>query len=203
MAIAPKDEFPGQTIASDPDYPHGKARNVLVSGDGTGTPWEERITNDIFGFQQALLEAANITPSGDPDTANASQYLEALAIIRAAHLASGFTAGGTIAGSPAFSGWPTFVTATITRSRLGVQLVDASGEIDLGLGNIVIPWVTVASRTYTLPSTGVAPGDWVLFPNLSLENHTLAGHTVNVNQTVLIVRGLNNDWLKCLHVSLP
>src|SRR5262245_45433305 len=78
MALIPKDEWPAQTDDSDPDYPQGKAQNVSVSGDGSGTPWVARLINDIWGWLQALLADASVTPSGDPDKVGASQYLEAL-----------------------------------------------------------------------------------------------------------------------------
>lgn len=78
MAINPSTKYPGQ-IASDPtNYPYGKAQNITLPGDGTGTPWEEALVNDIFGLQQKLLNAAGITPSGNPDTIVTSQYYEAL-----------------------------------------------------------------------------------------------------------------------------
>src|SRR6185369_18065530 len=78
MALSPKATYPGQLNETDPGYPHGKAQNVVVAGDGTGTPWEERLVNDILGFQQSLLGAAKITPSGTADKVGASQYLDAL-----------------------------------------------------------------------------------------------------------------------------
>ena len=79
MAIDPSALYPGQIDTSDPTgYPYGAAQNVTVAGDGTGTPLEKDLVNDIFGFQQALLEEANITPSGTPDKVGASQYLEAI-----------------------------------------------------------------------------------------------------------------------------
>jgi hypothetical protein len=82
MAIKPSVRYPLQTDTTDlVGYPHGKARNILVVGDGTGTPFEKDLVNDIFGFQQALLVAASITPSGVPEKANASQYLTALLAI--------------------------------------------------------------------------------------------------------------------------
>jgi hypothetical protein len=71
-------EYPGQVIDGDPDYPQGKAQNVGVEGDGTGTPLEAALVNDHFGFLQALLLAAAITPSNTPDTANDSQYLQSI-----------------------------------------------------------------------------------------------------------------------------
>lgn len=77
MAIAPATEYPSQTDA-DADYPHGKARNAGSYQDGTGTPLEKTWVNDLWGFLQALLGAADLTPSGDPDKVGASQYLDAM-----------------------------------------------------------------------------------------------------------------------------
>jgi len=78
MAINPTNEFVGK-IASDPtNYPYGKAKNVTSTGDGTGTPWVASLLNDIFGFQQSLLKAAGITPSGTPDKFGTSEYLQSV-----------------------------------------------------------------------------------------------------------------------------
>lgn len=78
MAIRPQIVYPGQTATGDPGYPHGKAQNVTVLGDGTGTPLEKDWLNDVFGLQQALLHLGGATPSGTPDKVGASQYLDAL-----------------------------------------------------------------------------------------------------------------------------
>lgn len=79
MAINPATQYPGKIDTSDPDgYPYGKAQNVAVSGDGTGTPWEKALINDLFGLGQALLGEAGITPTGTPDKVGASQYLDAI-----------------------------------------------------------------------------------------------------------------------------
>lgn len=81
MALDYTVEYPGQIVTSDPNYPHGKARNQLVLNDGTGTPWEERLVNDWFGLQQAILLRANIEPSGVPDSATVSQVLLSLLVV--------------------------------------------------------------------------------------------------------------------------
>mgnify|MGYP005827765319 CR=1 FL=1 len=78
MAIIPESQYPGKIKPASTEYPYGQARNITLPGDGTGTPWEAALVNDLFGFQQALLSAANITPSGDPDAVGASQYLDAI-----------------------------------------------------------------------------------------------------------------------------
>jgi hypothetical protein len=77
MAIAPKDVYPSQTEVTD-GYPFGKAKNRATLGDPTGTPLEKQWVNDIWGFFQALLTAAGITPSGSPDQLEESQYLNAI-----------------------------------------------------------------------------------------------------------------------------
>lgn len=81
MAIIPENQYPGKITPSSADYPYGEARNISAPGDGTGTPWEAALVNDIFGFQQALLSEASVTPSGDPETATTSQYLQALRLL--------------------------------------------------------------------------------------------------------------------------
>ena len=78
MAIIPETQYVGKIEASSSEYPYGKARNITVPGDGTGTPWEQALANDVFGFQQALLAEAGITPSGNPDEVGTSDYLDVL-----------------------------------------------------------------------------------------------------------------------------
>lgn len=80
MAIRPSEQYPGQTDAGDlAGYPYGKAQNQSIVGDGTGTPLEAAWVNDVWGFLQALLQQAGVTPSGFPDKVGASDYLLALA----------------------------------------------------------------------------------------------------------------------------
>lgn len=78
MAINPETQYPGKINPSNAEYPYGSARNITVPGDGTGTPWEAALVNDIFGFQQSLLSAAGIVPSGNPDTVQDSEYQAAV-----------------------------------------------------------------------------------------------------------------------------
>lgn len=78
MSINPETLFAGKINPSDADYPYGSARNITTPGDGTGTPWDSALVNDLFGFQQALLNDAGIVPSGTPDKLGASQYLQSL-----------------------------------------------------------------------------------------------------------------------------
>ncbi len=78
MAIDPSTLYSSQIITSDAGWPYGRPQNDLVPGDGSGTPLEEAWVSDLFGWQQALLGEASITPSGNPDEVGASQYMTAL-----------------------------------------------------------------------------------------------------------------------------
>lgn len=76
--INPSVSYAGKTTAPDASYPYGGAQNITAPGDGTGTPWEAALVNDLFGLTQAALSAASIVPSGSPETAEASQFLDAV-----------------------------------------------------------------------------------------------------------------------------
>ena len=81
MAINPETLFVGKITPSSAAFPFGQARNITIPGDGRGTPFVAALINDVFGFQQSLLSAADLVPSGTPDEVGASQYLEALRVI--------------------------------------------------------------------------------------------------------------------------
>jgi len=78
MATNIHELYPGKTNAPSAGYPYGSARNITISGDDTGTPWEKVLVNDWVGFGQALLDEADIVPTGDPDEVGDSQYLTAI-----------------------------------------------------------------------------------------------------------------------------
>ncbi len=78
MALNPTISFPGQIDPATPQYPYGQARNIVVPGDGTGTPWRADLLNDLFGMQQALLNQAGIVPTNTPDEVGNSQYVDAM-----------------------------------------------------------------------------------------------------------------------------
>ena len=78
MAINPSNRYPNNVDPASTEYPYGKARDVTVPGDGTGTPWESALVNDLFGFQQALLDDSGDVPTGTPERVGASQYLNSI-----------------------------------------------------------------------------------------------------------------------------
>jgi hypothetical protein len=82
MAISPIATYPTKVDGTVPgQYPYGRAQNITVPGDATGTPWEQALVNDIFGFQQKLLDFSSIVPSGTPDNIINSDYFDALSFV--------------------------------------------------------------------------------------------------------------------------
>lgn len=81
MAIIPETQYPGQTTPASTNYPYGSARDVSSPGAGDGTPVQQAWVNDWLGFQQAAMQAAGVTPSGNPDNATLSDVLNAILAI--------------------------------------------------------------------------------------------------------------------------
>lgn len=78
MAINPSTKYPGRIVAPDANYTYGSSQDESAPAAGDGTPYEKGRANDIFGFQQALLKAVGIVPSGNSETQLVSEYLQAL-----------------------------------------------------------------------------------------------------------------------------
>ena len=86
MSFIPKNNYGSRVSTTDAAYPQGKAINLVGAVVGTGTPVEAQWLNDDWGFKQAILDEAGITPSGFPDEVGASQYLEGLKLIQSTDL---------------------------------------------------------------------------------------------------------------------
>jgi len=80
MALNPSTNatMAGRVTAADTNYPYASSKDESSPGAGDGMPHFKARADDILGFQQALLKAANITPSGNADTVPESQYLQSL-----------------------------------------------------------------------------------------------------------------------------
>ena len=142
MAINPGSIYPGKTKAPDADYPFGSARNVTTPGDGTGTPWEAALVNDLFGFQQALMDSTGIVPTGTPEKVGASQYLDAILSL---------TVGRVEAA------------ADLVEGRFDGQRVDLSDGT--AAGTVSVQWDGASTATddgkYVFQVSGVTTGRWL------------------------------------------
>lgn len=81
MALLINDKFAPRSNPGDANYPNGSIKNESAPGAKDGTPLDADWGNDYAGFDGALLAAAGLTPSGNPDTTLNSQRLEALQLV--------------------------------------------------------------------------------------------------------------------------
>jgi hypothetical protein len=59
-------------------FPNTTAKNASGGGATDGTPYIRAVVDDLWGFSQALMDAANLTPNAVTESATASQRLDAL-----------------------------------------------------------------------------------------------------------------------------
>lgn len=80
MAINPSTNanMVGRHTPPDANYIYGSAKDETAGGANDGSPFFKGRSDDVFGFQQSLLRAAGITPSGTADTALLSEYVQAI-----------------------------------------------------------------------------------------------------------------------------
>lgn len=78
MALNINSQFTPRANPPSADYPTGSFKDSSLPGVFDGTPLTAIDRNDLQGFTDALLAAANITHSGAPDTATSSQRFDAL-----------------------------------------------------------------------------------------------------------------------------
>lgn len=77
MALNRKAVYPTQ-IAVATGYPGGAAKNKQSANDTTGTPFEAKWVNDLWGFQDAILARGQRARSGDPDMVQNSDHCYAM-----------------------------------------------------------------------------------------------------------------------------
>lgn len=142
--------YPAQVISGDPAYPLGKARNRVTPGDGTGTPYEADLVNDLHGSIQATLDAAGITASGTPDAAGASDFVDSLDKLYIGHGCTVDFANSTPASDADF----TITGINSTHTKTGYTY-------------------TLSSNQVTVPEAGL----YLVNARLRMQNATGAGTT--------------------------
>ena len=206
MALKPGTSYPAQTDLDETNYPLGKARNVTTDKDGTGTPWERALINDLFGFQQALLAAGGVTASGDPDTAVASQYLQALQTLFAPK-SKYILAAGNWNYAISWNGYSgtDWASANSEITALSMPVTVVAGDVvqvwlDLnaytaGVGSVRLAWNE--NGTEVDPTT-------ISVATAAVSNRVLivTSHTITHAGTLLVLRGIG-DGSNTFHVGLP
>ena len=178
MAIDYTQRYPDQTD-TDANYPQGKARNKSTPVATDGTPFEEDYINDQWGFFQALLKDASITPSGNADNANTSQYLEALKSINNSNLFL------KIFQSPSPEGLTEIQTRTTTSGEvyevrkasdgtLANIYKDAAGTVQISQNN-----TSNVSDRFGAVEFFIDYGSYYIKVNSSVSNFTVSNSRIN------------------------
>ncbi len=87
----------GRITPGDANYSYGSAKNDSTGTTGDGTPIRASIMNDRYGFDQALLRASGIIPSGSAENQLESQYLQCIVEQSAGRAMMTFEAVGSVA----------------------------------------------------------------------------------------------------------
>lgn len=78
MSIRKDVDYPGRWDAATTEYPMGKPKNRTTSTSKDGSYLEKKWIQDYEAFFGAMLNEAGFTPNGTVDTANSSQFFDAL-----------------------------------------------------------------------------------------------------------------------------
>lgn len=202
MAINPILRYGGQVFDNRVGYPYGSARNKSTPTDTNGTPLERMWVNDIWGFQQALLNEAGIVPTNSPDRVGASQYLQAIqAIIRAEIIATqptrvtvplvlGDNPGGVWEFNENNLAYFTLRQANAMEPGV-VRIAFSLPYVGMRLKtNAIKVWLQGASGHAAVPglvphaSLGVRPGTAILSPVELVDSFPDQGHTVETYEQV-------------------
>ena len=145
-------------VAPTTDYPLGSIKNDSVPGADDGTPLEKDWGNNVEGFHQALMADAGMTASGSPDTAVASQLLDALKIVAAnvvkAQMATVFYPVGTYYGNDSDPTNPAILFGFGTWVRVeGRAIMGCDGT---GAGTFGTPGAQGGSLTHKHTAAGTA-----------------------------------------------
>ena len=145
-------------VAPTTDYPLGSIKNDSVPGADDGTPLEKDWGNNVEGFHQALMAEAALTASGTPDTAVASQLLEAVKIVAASvvktQMADVFYPVGTYYGNDSDPTNPATLFGFGTWVRVeGRTLMGCDGT---GAGTFGTPGAQGGALTHTHTANGTA-----------------------------------------------
>lgn len=134
MSLILSERYPGRANAPTAGRPRGSVKNRTAPNSADGTYLEEDMANDERAFQDAILEAAGVTPNGKVDTGEDSQAYKALM--------------STVSGMIATAGEPMFAFATGTADALEAAFPRSVSLID----GFQITVRAAYANTSTIPS---------------------------------------------------
>lgn len=140
-------------VPADANYPGGSFKNRTGESSTDGTPLEKAWANDLYGFGEAILAEGGVVHSGAPDTALASDRLDALKNI----LADLNNPVGTIRA---------FAVATDPATLLGVGTWTR-----IGAGRMVVDAGANGGTTFTAGAVGGEVNHILTVAEMPAHNH--------------------------------
>lgn len=135
MAIKYYETYPQRWESPSQDYPQGAFKNLSALGEQDGSYLEKDWLNDQAGFFGALLRNAEMTPNGLVDTAQKSQFYDALvAVAEKVVVEKGMTENELISKSVGAGKWMREGAFGVGRSFLGADDTLLTGTLG-GFGN--------------------------------------------------------------------
>lgn len=110
-------DVPQTNPPAPPAEPYGTMRDDAIAGDGTGTPTQVNMTQDLYGGHYAVLEAAGINPSSIVDNAVTSDFYTALTLL----------INGSHADLPLTGSTPIILTPDAVNTTFEVDLTAGTG----------------------------------------------------------------------------
>ena len=134
MSLILSERYPGRANEPTAGRPRGSVKNRTAPNSADGTYLEEDMANDERAFQDAILEAAGVTPNGKVDTGEDSQVYKALM--------------ATVSGMISTANEPMFAFATGTADVLAAAFPRSVSLID----GFQITVRAAYANTSTIPS---------------------------------------------------
>lgn len=169
MAINLDERYPGRANGKTLSYPQGSFKNRTSPTSKDGTYLEQDWANDWAGFFQRMMVVSGISPNGAVDTAESSQYFDALAKVisdatpDASTTKKGLVELATTAQAQALTNDATVITPKKLADSFGGsnQLLSVDTGYQKMPGGLIIQWGGVQNnQRATFPiafSDGVLP----------------------------------------------
>lgn len=195
MAINLDERYPGRANPKTLDYPQGSFKNRSSPTAKDGTYLEQDWANDLLGFFQSLLKEAGIAANGVVDTAQASQYYDALIAAIRSQDASESQKGVVEIATAAEAQAMTDDTRVITPKKLAAAFggANAGNDYQIWPGGLILQFGSGVTTSATADTPVTFP---IAFPtgNISIfvSEYTAANPSIYSNVEVYTIVNKTN-----------
>lgn len=202
MSLKLNERYPARFNNPTAGYPQGSFKNRTTPTSKDGSYLEKDWANDKEGFFQSLLSAAGITANGAVDAVGASQFFDALQVLKQLQSGTAFTTAGsagalTLTPTPSISAYsvPLRFRVKFSQSSAGASTINISGQGAKSLkqydsAGSKVAAVFVANQLADIEYDGT---DFVLMNKLSATPQTSASDTTAGRAMIVSAFGLGGD----------